>query len=258
MVTGFHGRIYLVHCLIRRAVKMKLTRTHLYGLLAISLFTVAPRAQAQWAVVDVGAIAQLLQQVQTLNQALTTARGQLAQAQQEFQAITGTRGMQNLLSGTVRNYLPTNMADLTSALVQVNSGYSSLSTAIQGAITANAVLTPQQLALLPPDEQARVSAWRATMAMLQGITSTALVNSSSRFAAIQQLINAIGAAPDQKAALDLQARISAETGMLQNEQTKLQSLYQVAQSQQWVNMQRDRETVIAGHGQFAERFEPVP
>jgi type IV secretion system protein VirB5 len=244
--------------MIRRAKKVKTIRSYLFGLMALVAVVVAPQAQAQWAVIDVGAIAQLMQEVQTLNQELTTARGELSQAQQEFQSITGTRGMQNLLSGTVRNYLPTNVADLTSALSQVNSGYSSLSSAIQSAIQTNAVLSAQQMAMLPPDEQARISAWRSTVAMLQGITSSALSNSSSRFAAIQQLISTIGAAPDQKAVLDLQARIGAEAGMLQNEQTKLQSLYQVAQAQQWINTQQDRESVIAGQGQFSARFEPTP
>jgi type IV secretion system protein VirB5 len=238
--------------------KVKTKRSYVYGLIALFLVAAAPRAHAQWAVIDVQALVQLMQQVQTLNQTLTTARGQLAQAQQEFQSMTGSRGMQNLLSGTVRNYLPTNTSELTSALAQVNSGYSGLSSAVQSALKANAVLTPQQLALLPPDVQARISAWRSTAALLQGITSTALTNSSNRFAAIQQLINIIGAAPDQKSVLELQARINAETGMLQNEQTKLQSLYQVAQAQQWVNEQQDRETSMAEQGLFSSRFEPVP
>lgn len=242
----------------RRAIKVKINHAYLFSLLVFALVGVAPTAQAQWAVIDVSALAQLMQQVQTLDQALTTARGQLSQAQQEFQAITGTRGMQDLLSGTVRNYLPGNMTDLTAALAQVNSGYAGLSTAIQAALQANAVLTPQQLAALPADQQARITAWRSTIALLQGITGSALSNSSSRFGAIQQLISAIGTATDQKAALDLQARIGAEAGMLQNEQTKLQSLYQAAQAQQWANAQQDREAVIAGHGQFAARFEPRP
>jgi type IV secretion system protein VirB5 len=237
---------------------VNIKRSFVYALIAFFLVAAAPRAHAQWAVIDVQALVQLMQQVQTLNQSLNTARGQLAQAQQEFQSITGSRGMQNLLSGTVRNYLPTNTSQLTSALAQVSSGYSGLSSAVQTALKANAVLTPQQLALLPPDVQARISAWRSTAALLQGITSTALTNSSSRFAAIQQLINTIGAAPDQKSVLELQARINAETGMLQNEQTKLQSLYQVAQAQQWVDEQQDRETSMAEHGLFSSRFEPVP
>ncbi|HEV2702709.1 MAG TPA: type IV secretion system protein [Steroidobacteraceae bacterium] len=237
---------------------MKISRAHLFGLLAFVLMSAAPSARAQWAVIDVSALAQLMQQVQTLDQALTTARGQLSQAQQDFQAITGTRGMQNLLSGTVRNYLPANMSDLSAALAQVNSGNSNLSTAIQAAIQTNAVLSPQQLASLPPAQQARISAWRSTIALLQGITGAALSNSSGRFDSLQQLISAIGGATDQKAALDLQARIGAEAGMLQNEQTKLQSLYQAAQAQQWANEQQDREAVVLGHGRFAARFEPTP
>ena len=237
---------------------MKTKRSSVCGLIAFFLVAVAPRAHAQWAVIDVQALVQLMQQVQTLNQTLDTARGQLSQAQQEFQSITGNRGMQNLLSGTVRNYLPTNISELTSALAQVNSGYSSLTSALQTALKANAVLTPQQLALLPPDVQTRISAWRSTAALLQGITSNALVNSSSRFSAIQQLINTIGVAPDQKSVLELQARITAESSMLQNEQTKLQSLYQVAQAQQWVHEQQERESSIAAQGLFSSRFEPVP
>jgi type IV secretion system protein VirB5 len=237
---------------------MNTIRESLFGLLAVVLMIAAPSARAQWAVIDVSSIAQLMQEVQILDQAVNTARGQLAQAEQEYQSITGTRGMQNLLSGTVRNYLPSNTADLMAALAQVNSGYSGLSGSIQTAIRTNAVLSPQQLAALPPTEQARIAAWRSTVAMLQAITGAALSNSSSRFSALQQLITAIGSASDQKAALDLQARIGAESGMLQNEQTKLQSLYQVAQAQQWLNTQQDQEAIIAGHGQFATRFEPLP
>jgi len=79
-----------------------------------------------------------------------------------------------------------------------------------------------------------------------------------RFASLQQLVDAITRAGDQKAALDLQARIGAETGMLQNEQTKLQVLYQSLQAEQWANEQRSRELAVAAYGQFATRFQPRP
>jgi type IV secretion system protein VirB5 len=46
--------------------------------------------------------------------------------------------------------------------------------------------------------------------------------------------------------------------MLQNEQTKLQVLYQLAQSQSAMVAQQAREQIIAGHGSFATRFQPVP
>ena len=72
----------------------------------VALAGSVPAAHAQFAVIDVASVTQLISEVQTLEQQLATARSQLAQAQQEYQAMTGGRGMQQLLSGTVRNYLP--------------------------------------------------------------------------------------------------------------------------------------------------------
>src|ERR1700686_5920196 len=73
----------------------------LFTLFSITGF--CPQARAQFAVIDVGAIAQLMQQVRQMQQALQTAQNQLNQAEQEYQSITGIRGMQNLLSSINRN-----------------------------------------------------------------------------------------------------------------------------------------------------------
>jgi type IV secretion system protein VirB5 len=98
---------------------------------------------------------------------------------------------------------------------------------------------------------------RQSIALLQALTQDALSNTSERFSAVQQLINAIPTARDPKGILDLQARIGAEQGMLQNEQNKLQVLFETALSQEWELQQRQREQILAGHGRFATRFEPV-
>src|ERR1700721_635915 len=74
------------------------------GLAMLALMGFTPSAKAQWAVVDVGAIAQLIQQLAKMEQAIQTAENQLTQAQAQYQSMTGTRGMQNLLSGVDRNY----------------------------------------------------------------------------------------------------------------------------------------------------------
>ena len=55
------------------------------------------------------------------------------------------------------------------------------------------------------------------------------MRTSSRFASIQELIDAIARALDQKGILELAARINAEQGMLQNEQTKLNVLSEAVQ-----------------------------
>jgi type IV secretion system protein VirB5 len=214
----------------------------------LALLGVAPSAHAQWAVIDVGAIAQLVQQVQTAEQQLQTAENQLSQAQQHFQAITGTRGMQNLLSGTVRNYLPTDMTSLLATLNGTAGAYSALSASVQSLVNTNSVLSPAALAALSPAERDAVQTQRQTVALLQGLSQQALANSSSQFASIQQLISAIGTATDPKGILDLHARISAEQGMLQNEQTKLQVLNQAVTAQAAAAQQRASEQAITDVG----------
>jgi type IV secretion system protein VirB5 len=205
---------------------------------ALTTFGVTPAAHAQWAVIDVGAIVQLVQQVATLKQQLDTAQQELTQAQQQFQSMTGGRGMEQLLSGTVRNYLPANWAQVAT----------SLAGPIQATINANAVLTAQQWAALSPAEQQQLTAARGNAALLQVAAQQAYATTSSRFASVQQLIGAIPAATDQKAILDLQARIQAEQGMLQNDQTKLQVLFQLVQAQELARRQRTHEQAIADVG----------
>jgi len=100
------------------------------------------------------------------------------------------------------------------------------------------VLSAQQLAALPSVAQAQLAGGRETAAMLQALTHQALATTSGTFSRIQQLIDAIPGAVDQKAILELQARIGAEQGMLQNEQTKLQVLYQASAAEQWAAEQR--------------------
>jgi type IV secretion system protein VirB5 len=224
--------------------------------LAASMLEV-PTAHAQWAVVDAPAIVQLIQEVQTTAQQLATAKNQLLQAKQALQTMTGDRGMEQLLSGTNRNYLPSNWTQV-SGVLQGAGGFGALSTDVQSVSNANAVLSPQRLANLPPGGQQLIQGERQWSAMQQALSHQALSSASNRFASIQSLISAIAGAADQKGILDLQARISAELGMLQNEQLKVQILNQSTQAQQASLRQQAREQVIDGHGTFNGRFQPVP
>jgi type IV secretion system protein VirB5 len=206
--------------------------------MALAILSVAPAARAQWAVVDVGAIAQLIQEVQQMQQALQVAQSELSQAQQTYQSMTGGRGMEMLLAGAVRNYLPANWAQLTT----------SLAGPLQSVINANAVLTATQWAALSPAAQQQLAAARSNAALLQVAAQQAYSTTSSRFSSVQQLISAIPTASDQKGILDLQARIQAEQGMLQNDQTKLQVLFQLVQAQELERRQRTREQAISDVG----------
>lgn len=229
---------------------------YLWISLTLALAT-APSAHAQWAVIDVGAITQLIQEVQTMSQQLITAQAQLQQAKSTLQSMSGGRGMQMLLSGTNRNYLPTSTAQITSA-IQGGGSYPGLAADISASLAANAVLTPSQLAAFSPTDRQQIQSARQAAALRQAVAQEALANSSNRFAAIQSLIAAIPTASDQKGILDLQARISAELGMLQNEQTKLQVLEQASAALNAANAQRNVELAIAGQGRVETRFRPTP
>jgi type IV secretion system protein VirB5 len=241
-------------------LKEKFMFTHISrSLVALALISAAALpARAQLAVIDIPAIVQLIQEVQTMQQQVQTAEAQLAQAKQALQIMTGDRGMQLLLNGISRNYLPSSWSQLTSAMQGGAGGFPELSADIQRAMLANSVLSSQQLSILSAAAQKQILAGRQSSALQQALSQEALTNASGRFVSIQSLIDAISTAADQKAILDLQARINAELGMLQNEQTKLQILNQATQAQESVDRQQVREQIIAGHGSFASRFQPTP
>jgi hypothetical protein len=222
----------------------------LFGLLmtVVVAVSVPKAAHAQFAVIDVASIVQLVQEVQQLEQQVATAKSQLQEAQSAYAAITGNRGMQLLLSGVTRNYLPADWNQLDQILAGSSAGFPALAADLQSLMQLNAILTPAQVANLSPAEQAQLTAARQSVALLQATSREALANASGRFTSLQQLISAIATAADEKASLDLNARIVAEQTMLQNEQTKLQVLTQVSQSQEWVRAQRVREQAIADLG----------
>lgn len=213
-----------------------------------AIFLATPAAHAQLAVVDVGSIMQMIQQLITMEQQLTTAKDQLTQAKNEFSAMTGGRGMEQLLSGTVRNYLPTKWSELESVLKGASSSYGALTASLQASVSANAVLSAVELAALSPAERAEIDAARRSAALLDATAREALERTSERFTSLQQLIDAIPRASDQKAILDLQARIGVEQGMLQNERTKLDMINALMDAQRQVRDQQLDEHAIADLG----------
>ena len=227
-------------------IRSKLAAALLASVVALTPLSIARAAGIP--VIDVTAIAQLTKQVEYWLQQIQLMQNQLNQLQQAHSAMTGPRGMENLLAGTARNYLPQDWNEMLNVLNNTSNTYSGLSSQVQAAIAANAVLSERELGAMTPQQRQFIADGRSAAAMLQVLTQAAYQNTSQRFAAIQQLINVLASAGDQKAVLDLQARVQSEQAMLQNEQTKLQTLYQAAQAQQWAQEQRGREESIKDIG----------
>ncbi|VTY37677.1 Type IV secretion system protein virB5 [Xylophilus ampelinus] len=218
--------------------------------LAAFAFLAPMQAKAGIPVIDVTAVANLIQQVMYWQQQISAMQKQFdqlkaskEQLQQTYSSMTGTRGMDQLLpmSNMDRNYLPQSYDDLMRVTNGSSQGYAGLSGQVQSVMDANKILSTTQMDALSPDMRQMVDKGRQASAMLNGLTRSAYQNTSSRFSALQQLIGAIGRTNDPKAIQELQARIQAEQTMLTNEQTKLQSLYQIAQSEDMTRRQQMRE-----------------
>lgn len=226
-------------------------RKQLLAIFVAAFAFLAPmQAKAGIPVIDVTAVANLIQQVMYWQQQISAMQKQFdqlkaskEQLQQTYSSMTGTRGMDQLLpiSNMDRNYLPQNYDDLMRLTNGSSQGYAGLSGQVQSIMDANNILSTTQMDALSPDMRQMVDKGRQASAMLNGLTRNAYQNTSSRFSALQQLIGAIGRTNDPKAIQELQARIQAEQTMLTNEQTKLQSLYQIAQSEDMTRRQQMRE-----------------
>jgi type IV secretion system protein VirB5 len=208
-------------------------------------------------VIDVAAVLQLIQQVQYWMQQIQLMKTQLDQLQRTYAAATGPRGMENLLAGGARNYLPPDWNQMIGVLNNNSVSYSDLATQARAVMDANAILSRTQLSQLSPEQRQIVEQGRRSVALMQVTSRVAYQNTSQRFAAIQRLINAIGRAADGKAIQDLQGRIAAEQAMLQNEQTKLQVLSQAAHAEQWAQQQRVREESLNAVGNYKKANHPT-
>lgn len=208
-------------------------------------------ARAGIPVIDVTAVANLIQQIAYWQQQITAMSNQLNQLRQTYGAMTGGRGMESLLSmsNLQRNYLPPDYAELMNVVNGSSGTYAGLSSQLQAVMSANAVLSTAELASLSPQQRQTVESGRKAAAMLASFTQSAYQNTSQRFSALQGLINMIGAAGDAKAIQDLQGRVQAEQTMLTNEQSKLQVLAQLAAADQITQAQRRREQAIRGIGE---------
>jgi len=226
-------------------------RVRMMGWWPALVLLLAPVAHAQWAVVDVGAINQLVQEVSVMRQTLSTTEQTLNEERSQYAAMTGSYGMSALLSGQNQNYLPGSWGQLQSVLQNTAGTYGALASEVQQLVVAHAVLSAAELAALPSSERAQIVSQRQSVALLQAETRVALSTTSSRFTSLQQLISAIPQAQTQKAVLDLQARIGAEETMLENDQTKLGVLYAVARANREAEREQVREEAIAGIGSFA-------
>ncbi|SHN91352.1 Minor pilin of type IV secretion complex, VirB5 [Bathymodiolus heckerae thiotrophic gill symbiont] len=166
-----------------------------------------------------------VKQVNSLVEQVNTAKDQLSTASDTLNSMKGARGMGGVLSSA---YDPS-MAVNTNSILSSN-GLSNASTL--GVAGATGAL---------------YDAANNLSAKYLGQTGKTLQQSQTRFSEIMKLVAKVNNAPEQKDILDLQARIGAESAMLQNEIIKLAALRAQNEANATM-MQRKREQM---HLQFS-------
>lgn len=241
---------------------------------AIIFAAVAAPSQAQMTVTDPGAYVRMLRQIREAQAQLTELRAQVQQGTEligqgkalydSLNKAADVNSIGGLLSApTVRNLLPAEFSDaqkLMSADLQDLGSLASRATTIRD---SNRIYTPSATTGLTEAEQYyRLSLEKAgvraarDMAVGERVTQTA----DQRVQGLEQLRQALSTAPNARAVLDLQARIDAETALIQNDQMRLQGVAMMQAAEERLRRQREeeqaakmRDSTIAAWDEMARR-----
>jgi type IV secretion system protein VirB5 len=211
-------------------------------------------------VFDPQALAANMQQLASWAQQLQQMRAQLTQQTGTLQAMTGNRGLGNVLplANSTRNYLPQGASDMLGVLNNTNNSYAGMGSQIQALVRNNAILSNASLTNMnmSPAQQKLLTDSRTNAAAIQSISAQGMANASARFGYLQSLMSQINATTDPKAIAELNARIEAEQTMMTNEQTKLQQTLSLMQSRGAVTEQQKNEMAIQQTGSISTLQQP--
>lgn len=204
----------------------------------------ASPACAQIAVFDYKNSLQLIDQLTTAKNQLDQLKSQVSEAKRLYDGFNQVSDVNNLAESlatpTLRAFVPdidTYMAaakgDLN-ALGQIGKKASAIR-------DANRLYTPAKDDALGQDLAASGDRAARDMALGQQAASVG----ADRLTGLQELTSALDAAPNARAVMDIQARLSAEQAMIQNDQMRLQGLAMAQEAEARLEAQRDRERVAA-------------
>lgn len=187
--------------------------------------------------------AQAVQQVANQLEQLQRLQDQLDEAKALYDSmnqITGVSDLASLLqSDAIQQALPTEFGDIHSSLSGLADELASEYSHYQPTPNAANDFYVQELARQQQETF-------GDMSVGQHVYETA----SQRIEGLSELRDAIGTATTQKEILDLQARIAAESALMENDQIRMQSLAMVQSARDRVDMHRAEER----HREFIEEI----
>lgn len=210
---------------------------------AVSLVLISSQALAQIPVTDGAAIkTSVQQQVETMAKwklQYDQMVSQIDQMKQEYQSITGVRGLGDVLNNpALRDYLPDDWQGVYDSVK--SGGYAGLSGRASQVHSDNKIY---DTCVNHTNEQSRISceAQAVKGAQDKAFALDAYDKAKERLGQIDALMQEINRTQDPKSIAELQGRIAAEQAMIQNEQTKLQMYSMVASAEDRLQQQRQLE-----------------
>ena len=188
-------------------------------------------------VIDVANLVQTLQQVMNDITKIQNQVQQITALQSQLNSMTGARNLGSVLNNpSLQNYVPANAYTVVNGVDA--SGYTALTGTARSLRDAGMVYNCLDLA------GAQRTSCQATLAQPyqhKGLLQDAMRSASSRLGQINALMGQVNATSDQKAVLEIQARIGAENAMLTHEMSQIQMLQGMADSDERIARSRDRE-----------------
>ena len=205
---------------------------------AIAIAVSPPAAHAQGIpVMDIANLVQSIQQVLNDMTKIENQVQQIGELERQANAITGMRSLGSVFdSPALHNYVPANSYVVLGAVDA--SGYAGLNSTAKTLRDAGMVYNCLDLA---GAARTRCQAELARPYQAKGLLQDAMSAAAGRLAQIRSLMAQIDATDDQKAALEIQARLSAENAMLGHELTQIQMLQGMAESDERIARSRARE-----------------
>jgi type IV secretion system protein VirB5 len=199
-----------------------------------------PKAEAGIPVIDAANLVQSVLQAISWIQQLQQMQQQITQADQQINAITGSRNMASLFNSlALAGVVPSDVNVVYNAIR--SGGVSGLTTAAQvirnnrmiyncEGKTGDALRICQNILSQNPQSQA---SYANTFQMLEG-----------RMKQINALRDSIDTTADEKASLDLQTRLAAEQAQVQNDTNRIMTMKAIADGEEKAAEQEHRERAL--------------
>jgi type IV secretion system protein VirB5 len=206
--------------------------------IALSLASLGTTSHAQGIpVIDVANLIQTITQVLNDVTKIENQVQQIQALQSQLASINGMRNLGNIAdSVALKNYVPADAFNLVNAVD--TSGYGGLTATSKTLRDAQMLYNCMDRAGTARDD---CQASLAQPYQQKGLLQDAMKAASGRLGQIKALMNQIDGTTDQKAALEIQARIGAENAMLAHEMSQIQMLTGMADSEERIARSRDRE-----------------